>query len=508
MGHPANHRNRRIGCRVPLLAVSLGFALAAYVFGAPVWAQDDWTSTVPFGEANLLGEPRKEDLTPMIRRGVVRVLVGYGRTRYAIVKSRARGFEYELMMRYRAYLKTRVRPRSWPVQFVFIPLPFDELLPSLVAGYGDIAASGLTVTDERAAMVDFTRPYLRNVAEIVVTAPGVEGLNSLDDLSGRAVHVRPASSYAAGLKKLNEEFAARGLAPAELVPLPRHLADEDVLELVDAGALEITISDEFMARTWSKVYDDLVLRDDLALATGGEIAWAVRKDSPELLESLNTFIARSGQGSLLGNILLRRYFFEPEWFDNPLDKENTDRIAAVRTLLEQQAERNQFDWRLLAALAYQESGFDNAVRSPAGAVGLMQVLPATAAAPPISMDNIEGLEANVEAGTRYLAHLRDDYFNDQALGQEARRNFALAAYNAGPTRIRRLRREAAKAGLDPNRWFNNVSDLARRRIGLETVQYVSNINRYYAEFVLFDRAQALRLQTRTDTETKANHKRP
>ncbi len=453
-------------------------------------------SGLTIGEMDVLADVRTDDLDALIGKGVIRVLVSYNTTNYKVADSQARGFEYELMMKYRAYLRTRVNPRSWPVQFVFIPLPADELLPTLIEGRGDIVAAGLTITPERAAQVDFTRPYIRNVAEVVIAAPSVQGLNALDDLSGREVYVGADTSYAASLDRLNQSFKDRGLAPIKIVAANQHLATEDIIELVDADAIALTVVDGHLAQLWSKIYPNMVVRDDLKLSEGGEVAWAVRKNSPQMIESLNTFIGTAAQGTLIGNILLNRYFLDARWYENPLDEESRRKLDEISALLIKYADRYGFDWRLLAALAYQESEFNHSVRSKAGAVGLMQVLPATAAAPPIEIDNIEDLEANVEAGAKYLAYLRDTRFSDPLISGSARIDFALAAYNGGPTRINRLRREAEKEGLDPNLWFDNVEKIARRRIGLETVQYVSNINRYYIEFVLVDRVYEQRRRGR------------
>jgi len=454
------------------------------------------SSGLTIGELDVLADVRTDDLDALIGKGVIRVLVSYNTTNYKVTDSQARGFEYELMMKYRAYLRTRVNPRSWPVQFVFIPLPADELLPTLIEGRGDIVAAGLTVTPERSGQVAFTRPYIRNVAEVIVAAPGATGLETLEDLSGREIHVRAGSSYVASLNRLNEDFAKRGLAPAQITMAHEHLATEDIIELVHADALALTVVDTHLAELWSKVFPDLIVRDDLRVAEGGEIAWAIRKNSPQMLDSLDTFLDTAAQGTLIGNILLRRYFLDATWFENPLDDESRQKLDEITGLLAKYAERYDFDWRLLAALAFQESEFNHSARSKAGAVGLMQVLPSTVAAPPIEIPDVEDLEANVEAGAKYLAHLRDAYFNDPDISESARVDFALAAYNGGPTRISRLRGEAEKEGLDPNRWFDNVEKIARRRIGLETVQYVSSINRYYIEFVLVDRAEEQRRQGR------------
>jgi membrane-bound lytic murein transglycosylase MltF len=137
---------------------------------------------------------------------------------------------------------------------------------------------------------------------------------------------------------------------------------------------------------------------------------------------------------------------------------------------------------LLTALAYQESGLDQSVRSRAGAVGIMQILPSTAADPNVGIADIHLLENNIHAGTRYLAFLRDRYFSGGELDQLNQWLFTLAAYNAGPGRVAQLRREATGLGLDPDEWFDNVELAAARRVGRETVQYVADIYKYYVAY--------------------------
>ncbi len=436
----------------------------------------------------FLDETFKGDLTDLIRRGVVRVLVSNNRTSFAFLGGRNVGFEYELMMSYRKHLKTRVRKRSWPVQFIFIPLPFDDLLPALVEGRGDIVAAGLTVTPEREKLVAFTRPYIRDIDEIVVAAPSVGGLKTLDDLAGREVYIREGTSYAESLKALNRDFAARGLDPVELRPARPIFAKEDIFELLNVDAVDLTIADSHLASLWSQFFDNMVVRDDLVLRRGGQIAWAVRKENTELLESLNAFIRKSGQGTLIGNVILKRYFMQPDWFVSSLDETYQKRLRELSDLMVKYGERYGFDWRLLGALAFQESRLDHSVRSHVGAVGLMQVMEETAAAPPIEVMPIEEIEKNVEAGAKYLAFVRDTYFSDPEIGPGARIDFSLAAYNAGPTRISRLRKVAAKEGLDPNVWFDNVEKVVRRKVGLEPINYVGNINRHYLNFIMLDEA--------------------
>jgi membrane-bound lytic murein transglycosylase MltF len=260
------------------------------------------------------------------------------------------------------------------------------------------------------------------------------------------------------------------------------LATEDVLELVNAGIFELTVVDQHLAELWAKVLPDLVLHKDLVINSGGNIAWAVRKENPELLASLNDFVSKHRQGTLLGNILLKRYYKNTKWIQNPLGQSDMEKFEKLSDLFKKYGQKYNFDWLKIAALAYQESGFDQKAKSPAGAVGIMQILPSTAATPNVNIPDVSKLENNVHAGVKYLSFLRQRYFSDPKISPPARMDFTFAAYNAGPARVRSLRQQARESGVDPNKWFFNVEYVALRVVGRETVRYVDNINKYYIAF--------------------------
>jgi membrane-bound lytic murein transglycosylase MltF len=210
----------------------------------------------------------------------------------------------------------------------------------------------------------------------------------------------------------------------------------------------------------------------------------VRKNNPELKKSLNQFLSRHKEGTLLGNIFFKRYYKDMRWIKNPLSRESLEKFEQYRVWARKYGELYDIDWLLIGALAFQESGFDHSVRSRVGAVGLMQILPSTAADKQIAVGDIHLPENNIHAGVKYLALLRDLYFNDPEMDPVERIRFALAAYNAGPARMKRIRKLAAEMGYDPNRWFQHCEIAALRIVGRETVRYVRNINKYYVSYTL------------------------
>ena len=422
------------------------------------------------------------DLDGMVERGVIRALVVYSLTNYFLDGPTQRGATYEALKEFEKYLNDKLGRRALKVHVVIIPVRRDQLLQSLEDGYGDLAAANLTITDERQDTVAFSSPMATGVEELIVTAPGSPAITSKDQLSGMRIHVRRSSSYWESLQRLNDELTGRGLQPVELVAAEEYLEDEDLVEMVNAGHLPAIVMDSHKARFWSEIFGDVVIQDEVPIRTNGEIAWAFRKDSPKLEAMINSFITGHKQGTLFGNVLLKRYFENNVWVKNNLAGTDWARFEDTAEQFRKYGKQYDYDHLLLAALAYQESGLDQSKRSRAGAVGVMQMLPSTARDPNVGISDIDTLENNIHAGTKYLRFIHDRYFSDPDIPVQDQVFFTFAAYNAGPARVRQLRSEAAAEGLDPNRWFGNVEVVAARRIGRETVQYVSNITKYYIAY--------------------------
>ena len=428
--------------------------------------------------------PLHGDLPEMKTRKFVRVLVSSSQTNFFLDNGRPYGFEYELAKKYERFLNTGVSRREFRTHLLFIPVPFHRLIPELVAGKGDIAAAGLTINPERQKQVSFSDPYFPEVEEVVVSHDGDQNISHLDGLSGQKVVVVKGSSYVHHLQRVSDELRQRGKAPIIVKEADEALEAEDILQMVNAGIYTLTVVDDHLADLWASVLPNIVVHHDLKVFSVGQIAWAVRKDNPLLRKNINAFMRQHRKGTLLGNIFFRRYYQNTKWISNPLENNEQQKLNSLLPLFKKYGNLYDFDWRALAALAYQESELNHQRRSPRGAVGIMQILPETARGPEVNIPNIKDLEQNIHAGVKYLAHLRDHHFKDPQLDAAAQVNFVLAAYNAGPTRIQRLRRQASQRGLNPNKWFDNVEDLALEYIGQETVRYVSKIHKYYIAYQL------------------------
>jgi membrane-bound lytic murein transglycosylase MltF len=438
---------------------------------------------LPAGLAPIV-EPWKGDLDGMVERRLVRVLTVHSPVLYFIDRGRELGIAYENAKAFETYLNEKHKTGNVKIHVIMVPVGRDELFPRLLAGQGDIAAATLTITPERLKQVDFSNPAATGVSEILVTGPGSPDVASVDALSGMEIHVRPSSSYAEHLEALNQRFAAEGKAPIQIVPADEVLEDGDILEMVAAGLIPATVADSFMVDLWSQIFPALNAHPEVAVGTGGEIAWAFRKGSPKLAEALNEFVKTQKQGTAAGNILIKKYVGSTKWVKNARSETDLERFRSMVGLFRKYSDQYEFDWLLMAAQGYQESGLDQSKRSPVGAIGVMQVMPATAQDKAVNIPDIDKLESNIHAGIKYNRWVVDNFYNDEAMTPVDRQLFAFASYNAGPGRVGKLRKEAAEQGLDSNRWFNNVELIAAKRIGRETVQYVSNIYKYYLAYQL------------------------
>jgi membrane-bound lytic murein transglycosylase MltF len=427
-------------------------------------------------------KPWTGDLDGMVERRMIRVLTTYSKTQYFIDRGTPRGTAYDQGMLLESEVNRALGSGHIKVNVQFVPLSRDELLPALLEGKGDIVMADLTVTPERLKLVDFTEPWIAGVDEIVVMSPRAPTIATLDDLSGREVFVRESSSYYQSLLKLNSRLTAEGKTPARLTPAPEELEDEDLLEMANAGLVDVLVVDNHKAWFWQRVWPSLKLYPSATLRTGGEIAWAIRKDSPQLTDALNRFLATNGRNSLNARMIFRRYLLNTQYVKGAAADAARQRFASLVALFRKYGAQYGMDWMLMAAQGYQESRLDHRARSHVGAIGVMQVMPATGQE--LKVGDISRLEPNIHAGVKYMRSLVDRYYAKEPMDDLNRVLFAFAAYNAGPGRLRQLRREATSRGLDPNIWFNHVERIASERIGRETVTYVSNIYKYYVAYLL------------------------
>ena len=474
------------------------FLAAALLLALPVagGAQEKSKPAASGRQLSLELKPFTGDFDQMLERRVIRVLIPYSRTLYFVDKGHERGITADLLRDFERQLNSRYAKQlgKRPLTLVLIPTPRDKLLSGLVEGRGDIAAGNITATEERLKLVDFVAPAdARPVRELVVTGPASPPLAVLDDLSGKTVHVRRSTSYYESLAALNARFAKEGKAPVQLVELPPALEDEDKLEMLAAGLLQIVVVDDWLALMWARVLPKIKVREDLVLRAGGHTGWALRKGSPKLAEAVTGFYRAAKKQGLIESRLVR-YQKRIRQISNNTSGAEWKRFQATLRLFEKYGARYDFDPLMLAAQGYQESKLRQDARSPVGAIGVMQVMPATGEE--LGVGDITQLEPNIHAGAKYMDRLMTRYFPGAHFTEQERTLFAFASYNAGPGNIAKARTAAAKRGLDPDKWFDNVEIVVARRIGMETTTYVRNIYKYYVAYKLSVEAQQARLGAR------------
>ena len=434
--------------------------------------------------------PYTGDLDSLKKKGTVRVLVSADLGFYYIEKGQPKGIIAEFIHHFELHL----HKKKINVNVQVIPVPRDDLLNALEAGFGDIAVANLTITPQRLKYVDFSDPIINNSQEWLVSSKSTQTISSFKELSGKEVWVRASSSYFESLQLINKKLSSEGIPPIYIQFLEENLQDYELMEMINQDILPITVIDSHKSQLWTKIMDNIIIHKELPIRIDASIGWAMRKNSPQLKSEVNRYVKKIKQGSFLGNVIYNKYLDNSKWLKKALNPNTVEQFNALAVLFEQYADQYKFDWLMISAQAYQESRFNNRLVSHMGAVGIMQVLPKTAKEPYINIKNFRQLEHNIHAGVKYMSFVHKRYFQKPEITKENQMYFSLAAYNAGPANVRKMRKMAVKHGYDPNVWFNNVEIMARKYVSKEPVHYVTNISRYYVIYKQIALLQALREQ--------------
>ena len=427
-------------------------------------------------------QSRFGDLDVMEERRVIRVLTVYGVGRYYLDDGEEKGLVRESANQFEDHLNKHLKRDHVRVHVIVVPVARNQLIPALLQGRGDLIHASLSITPERQELVDFSIPESNPLSEVLITGPSAPALNTIDDLAGQTLYVRSSSSYRESVEELNERFRQEGRKPVKIEAVSELLEDDDLVEMVNAGLLPWAIVDDYKIGWWTGTFTKLVVRNDIVFRSGGLIAVAFRKDSPLLKNTVNEFIKQHREGTQEGNILRNRYIRDFDWTKNALAQDDYLRFSKLRPLFEKYGKQYNIEYLMIAAQAYQESRLDQNARSQAGAEGVMQIKPGTAADSNVDIRDIHKVEANIHAGVKYLDFLRRRYFSDPEIDELNQILLAQAAYNIGPGRMIKLRNSARTQGYDPNIWFDNVELAAAKDIGREPVQYVANIYKYYLAY--------------------------
>jgi len=422
------------------------------------------------------------DLDDMVKRGSIRALLLFSRSSFFYVDGRPQGLNYEALSDFQRFVNHKLHTRQH-VQVTFIPVRPDQLEPYLTEGIGDLVAYPVFVNAEREQQVAFSLPLETGVKQILVTGKNFGPVSSLQDLGGKRVFVNPLTTYYDNLQKVSDSLVKQGKPPILIEKADKNLTDEDVMEMVNAGILPATVTITSRAKLWANVFHDITPQPNIVIADEQDLAWAMRKDNPKFKELLDEWVKTHAAGTSFGNTLMRRYLQTSQFITNPTNEEQIKKFNQLANFFKTYSSQYGFDYLMVVAQGYQESMLNQAARN-GGAVGIMQIKPSTAAAPPISIPDVMTAENNIHAGVKVLKTIADQYFSDPKIDPENRLLFTFAAYNAGPNRIADLRKKAPVQGLDPNKWFGNVELLVSQSVGQTTVQYVSNIYKYYIAYKL------------------------
>jgi membrane-bound lytic murein transglycosylase MltF len=443
-----------------------------------------YEAALPQGMRSIVGKTFTGDLDQMVARRLIRIGAPFNRTFYFIDHGVQRGLAYDYIRLFEDELNKHRNTGALKVAVIVMPMQRDELIAQLRAGKIDAAVAQLTVTPERQKLVAFSNPTRTNVDEVLVTGPDAPQVHSLADLGRTKVLVRKSSSYFSSLEAYNARQKAAGRAQLVVEAAPESLEDDDLLEMVNAGLIPATVVDNYLAAFWKQVFPNMVVHDDLTLRSGGDLAVAYRKENPQLGAELNAFLAKNGLNTVFGRVLSQRYLQSTQYVKDANSEADRKRFLEMVDLFRKYGDEYNFDYLMMAAQGYQESGLKQDAKSAVGSVGVMQLQPKTG--DELDVGDIRQIGPNIHAGVKYMRFMRDRYFQGQPMDDLDKELFTFAAYNAGPRRIDLLRREAAERGLNPNVWFGNVEQVASERIGRETVTYVSNIYKYYIAYKLLE----------------------
>jgi membrane-bound lytic murein transglycosylase MltF len=419
------------------------------------------------------------DFDGLLEHRIVRILVVPSKTFFFLNKGDTLGLTAETGQEFEKWINKRHAQQPFDIKVVFIPTRRDRIFQDLIDGKGDIAAANLTITTERSAIVDFAKPWSKDVKEILVTGPLAPSISSISDLGGKEVMIRTSSPYYTHLVALNERFEREKHPAVKIVAADENLEDEDLLQMVSAGLLPWAIVDAHTAKLWVRILKDLALRKDLALNEDGEVAWAIRKNCPLLRHELDDFVTTHGK---FAEDIISEYLYAGNVVRNALAPPEIEKFHELIGYFKTYGERYAIDPYMLAAQAYQESSFNQGLRMKSGAVGIMQMMESTARDELGMKDIVSRAEDNIHAGAEYLRYLIDKYLDDPAISERDKVLMTLAAYNAGPGNLKHFRDKARQLGFNPNVWFGNVEHGAAVVVGQETVQYVGNIYKYYVVY--------------------------
>lgn len=389
------------------------------------------------------------DLDEIRERGTIYAITSYSPLSYFIYRGEPMGYEYEL-------LKLLANELDVDLELV-IAKDIDQMFDMLIEGKGDLIAYNLTIMSKRAERIAFSTALNTTRQVLVQRKPDnwrSMRLHEIEqsmtrnpiDLDGETIYVRKGSSYVPRLRNLAQEIGGT----INVIEAEGGETTDDLIRQVAEGSLRYTISDENIAKVNHSYYPNIDV--DTPISLHQQTAWAVRQNSPELLQAVNEWIAGMQMQSDF-YVIYNKYFENTRAYRNRAQSEflslQGGRISEFDDLIVKHAENTSMDWKLLAAMIYQESHFNPNARSWAGATGLMQLMPRTAKA--YGATNPSNPSDNIRAGSKFIQWL-ENYWSDKIPDEDERKRFVLASYNVGQGHVQDARRLTAKYGGNQDKW--------------------------------------------------------
>lgn len=406
-------------------------------------------------------------------RGTIRMITTNNATSYYTYRDAPMGFEYDLAKAFADHLGVALE--------VIVP-EWDKMFELLNSGQGDFIAAGITITEQRKQIALFSDPYM-SVQQKFIHHKLKFGIKNIEQLAGRTIHVRKGTSYQERL----EEIKASGIDLD--IQLLDDVATEEIIKMISEKKIKFTIANSSIALLNRRYYPDIKI--GLPIQEEEYLGWAVKKTNNVLRDRINQFLEMAEETGTLGKIYEKHYgnveifdYFDLKKFHERIKT----RLPEYKKMIKTESEKYGFDWRLIAAMVYQESHFNARAKSRTGVRGLMQVTLATAKQ--MGIKNRLNPEQSVKAGVKFFNLMHKRF--DDIPGPQQKNRFALAAYNVGYGHVRDAQVIARQQGMDINKWASlkkTLPLLSKRKYykktrhgyarGREPVHYVERILTYY-----------------------------
>lgn len=414
-----------------------------------------------------------------LNRNEIRIAVPYDPTIYVDAKGKPTGISVPVAKYFGMWLSENYKHK---ISVTLVPTLPGKLIDALDSGAADIALGYLGQYQDRLGSPKYlSTTHAEHQKQVLVSAHNSPLISSVDDLSGKLVCLgRQVRSTA--LMTLNERLAQEGRAPAIIYKDQVGLDDEAMLQMVNEGLVPYVMGTEFRVDLWKPYLTNIKVYENIRYDIGGNIGWAIRSSDKRLGQDINSFSSSELNTEALLMFDQDAFKTQKSGLKDPKGKEEWARFVSMRPIFEKYGNQYHLNPLLLASFGFQETMLNQALISPGGAIGVMQLNAATGDA--MNVGNIHELDSNIHAGAKYLNDLVSDNFKEDGLDNSNRTLFAIASYNLGPKNIEKARNEAARRGFDPNKWFLNVEMTTAALFGMVPMNYVRNVYKYFVVYQL------------------------